>query len=249
MDASHVLGISTSSGIAKLALVRQALDAMGQVLSFLDQRLESVFECEIQDYKSQSAELLPRLHAAMQALGLKREDIAAIGVDVGPGGFTSLRTSCGLAQGLCTAWNVPAVPVTSFEAMFAQWVLLGGDARQTVTCVIDARLNELYCAQLKPHASEGIEFSVKPHLRAASDFPPMESGPLLGDAGAQALAIQAGLTRLEVCPASALGVSALAWQALQQGRLHSAFDCQPLYVREKVAQTTSERLALKHGLV
>jgi tRNA threonylcarbamoyladenosine biosynthesis protein TsaB len=36
---------------------------------------------------------------------------------------------------------------------------------------------------------------------------------------------------------------------LHSGHEKQPLDCQPMYVRDKVAQTTSERLVLKHGSV
>lgn len=48
---------------------------------------------------------------------------------------------------------------------------------------------------------------------------------------------------------SAVQLARLAWQEFNAGRVVTPFECQPLYVRDKVAQTTSERLALKHGAV
>lgn len=246
MSAEHLLGISTSSGVASLAIVKKvSADSQGARF-FNGLHFTVLFECEIADYKAQSAELLPRLNAALQSLHLNASDFIAIGVDIGPGGFTSLRTSCGVAQGLCTAWELPAVVVSSFEAMWANWVLQGGDAQQPVNCVIDARLNELYCAQLN-FISNGMQFIKPPHLLPVPEFSTIEPGVLLCDQGAANLAVQAGIEGGIVQPASAVGVAAWGLSAALRGLLHSALDCQPLYVREKVAQTTSERLATRHG--
>ena len=100
-----------------------------------------LFNFEITDYKSQSAQLLPMIQQHLDQANLKPAQCAAIAVDIGPGGFTSLRTACGVAQGLAVAWQVPTVPLTSFECM-----LTAQFQDQPVTVLMDARLNEIYAA-------------------------------------------------------------------------------------------------------
>lgn len=234
---NHILAISTSTGIAKVAIVQ--LNA---------QSFEVCQAFNIEDYKAQSAELLPRLQQAMQDLALQPQHIAALGVDIGPGGFTSLRTSCGIAQGLCVAWNLPAVPISSFEIMVAEHGLQTGVfPSQPITCVIDARLQELYCAQLQLDAND-TQQTIAPHLLPVAQIRDLSShSQWLGDAASLALAAQHGVSNGVQSSAGAVGLAWLAWREVQAGRGKAAFDCQPMYVRNKVADTTSERLARKHG--
>ncbi|NJM33221.1 MAG: tRNA (adenosine(37)-N6)-threonylcarbamoyltransferase complex dimerization subunit type 1 TsaB [Limnobacter sp.] len=93
--SSLILGFSTSHGTAEVC----AANAQGHL----------VFSYHIEDYRQQSAELLPRLVAALAAHGLQSSAFAALAVNIGPGGFTSLRTACGIAQGLGTAWHLPVL--------------------------------------------------------------------------------------------------------------------------------------------
>lgn len=236
-QANHILAISTSTGVAKVAIVQ-----------FQAQSFEVRHAFSIEDYKAQSAELLPRLQQALSDLALQPQQIAAIGVDIGPGGFTSLRTSCGIAQGLCVAWSLAAVPVSSFEAMVAEHGLhTGVFPNQPITCVIDARLQELYCAQLQLDAHQ-TQHTVAPYLLPVDQFKDLPSSNLwLGDAASVALAQQHGVPHGVQSSAGAVGVAWVAWREVQAGRAGTALDCQPMYVRNKVADTTSERLARKHG--
>lgn len=229
----YILAISTSSGVAKVAAV--AIPAVqtqaGAVL----------FNFEIVDYKSQSAQLLPMIQQHLLATGLLSTQCAAIAVDIGPGGFTSLRTACGVTQGLAVAWNVPAVPLSSFECMLPT-------LKQTepVSVLIDARLNEIYAARI--HRTElGTVWMEAPHLLATGELSQVNS-PAICDQHTFGLlgSPPAGVQQGEV---SAIQLAQLAWQEVQAGRVAKPFDCQPMYVRDKVAQTTSERLALKHGAV
>jgi tRNA threonylcarbamoyladenosine biosynthesis protein TsaB len=234
---NHILAISTSTGIAKVAIVQFEAE------SFLVRHTFS-----IEDYKAQSAELLPRLQQALHELALQPQQIAAIGVDIGPGGFTSLRTACGIAQGLCVAWGLPAVPVSSFESMVAEHgIHTGLFPSQPVTCIMDARLQELYCAQLQ--LDENLtQHTIAPYLLPVDQLQHQPLNSLwLGDAAALALAQQHGVPHGVQSNAGAVGVAWVAWREVQAGRAGTALDCQPMYVRNKVADTTSERLARKHG--
>ncbi|HEX4856761.1 MAG TPA: tRNA (adenosine(37)-N6)-threonylcarbamoyltransferase complex dimerization subunit type 1 TsaB [Limnobacter sp.] len=249
MTHNCILAISTSSGVARVAAVQDDW----QVL----------FQFEISDYKSQSALLLPSIHDRFQQAGLQPGDVKAIAVDVGPGGFTSLRTACGVAQGLATAWDIPVVSLTSFECMLPKSTGSAENAGQAeFTVLIDARLNEIYMASfsrpsLKPvgntpgnaldAAQGGTCWASEPGLLAVSDLATVSGRPIC-DRPVFELRIAAGLDA-ELGEVSAVRLGQLAWEELAAGRQAAPFECQPLYVRDKVAQTTSERLALKHGAV
>lgn len=234
-----VLAISTSSGVAKVAAAAEP----GAPL----------FSYEITDYKSQSAQLLPMLQQHLLNNGLLPENCAAIAVDIGPGGFTSLRTACGIAQGLAVAWNVPTVPMTSFECMVPTTTpneqlseQLSEHLCQTFTVLIDARLNEIYAAEIQ-HTLEGTHWVQHPHLLPMENLKTLK-GPALCDAPlfAQLPISNPGVQQGAV---SAIRLAQLAWQRVTAGLVAAPFECQPLYVRDKVAQTTSERLATRHGVV
>ncbi|MEQ9106477.1 MAG: tRNA (adenosine(37)-N6)-threonylcarbamoyltransferase complex dimerization subunit type 1 TsaB [Limnobacter sp.] len=231
--ARFILAISTSSGVAKVAAAAEPLDSGAAA--------QTLFNYEIVDYKSQSAQLLPKLEQHLQAAGLQATQCAAIAADIGPGGFTSLRTACGIAQGLAVAWQVPVVTLTSFECMLPQL-----EQAEPLAILIDARLNEIYAAKIQ-RSAQGTQWVEPPYLLAMNALPSVQ-GPAVCDAHLFAMlaAPAPGIQQGEV---AAVQLACLAWQEFNAGRVVTPFDCQPLYVRDKVAQTTSERLALKHGAV
>ncbi|MGF4253122.1 hypothetical protein ACQF5Q_27405, partial [Klebsiella pneumoniae] len=115
-----------------------------------------------------------------------------------------------------------------------------------VTVLMDARLHEIYAACIQ-RTAQGTAWVKPPHLLAMHELQKIQ-GPAVCDAHLYAQLHNPGPDVLlgAVC---AIRLAQLAWQEFLAGRVAAPFDCQPLYVRDKVAQTTTERLALKHGAV
>lgn len=232
--------MTTSAGVANVA----ATSANGLVL----------FEYSIHDYKTQSLALLPMLKQHMEQAAVQPADIKAIAADIGPGGFTSLRTTCGVVQGLATAWGVPVAPISSFECLAAHAQSKHVPMAQGVRCLLDARLGELYCATLRL-TSQGTVWLKQPFLVSIEDAwqSPWHDGEYaLPTVMTEAVA--------DLLPApwppgtwigslSAVALAELGWHMVHNCTTGEPLACQPLYVRDKVAQTTAERVADRHGRV
>jgi tRNA threonylcarbamoyladenosine biosynthesis protein TsaB len=63
-----------------------------------------------------SLELLAALDGTLAEAGVTRQQIAAIAVDVGPGGYGGLRTGVATAQGLAFALDIPLAGVSRLES-------------------------------------------------------------------------------------------------------------------------------------
>lgn len=262
---SFVLGISTSSGIAQVcALAMPAPEKQATPWA----QMQVLFEFEISDYKQQSLELLPRLLQHMAQAGLTGAQCQGIACNIGPGGFTSLRTACGVAQGLATAWACGVVAVSSFECMAAEFVLQGGRTDQPLACYIDARLQEFYSAVLS-NASGSNPFSGFDMLRSPCQIPATGQALSAFSEGAGFATATPSIEPFHLIEQSAFkileesgfdlnsishqivnpgahGLAVLGVLAAQAGQLSEPLVLQPLYVREKVAQTTSERMAARN---
>lgn len=280
MAEHFVLGISTSSGIAQVCALAmheessQAFKTQAQPLLGEWAQAPVLFAYEITDYKQQSLELLPLLLKHMAETGLTGDHCKGIACNIGPGGFTSLRTACGVAQGLATAWSCGVVPVSSFECMAAEYALRGGQLNQPLVCYADARLQEFYAAALlwAPGPSTQSSFKtlhqpcqVKANLLDVQSFTDSVVN-LLEPNDACVNSLHAPLALIEQSALSILedsgfdlagmhyqqvnpgahGLAALGVRAAMAGELQEPFALQPLYVREKVAQTTSERMAARN---
>ena len=71
------------------------------------------------DQRARYEALMDVVGAALAAAGpgLAYADIGAIAVAVGPGSFTGIRVGVSVARGLALALKVPAVGVTTLEAL------------------------------------------------------------------------------------------------------------------------------------
>lgn len=86
--------------------------------------------------------LMPLLDRLLRDAGVAARDLSGIGVDIGPGMFTSLRVGTSTAKGLAVAHGIPVAGIGSL------WGLVR-TARPTmdgVLAVIDARKHQVYAA-------------------------------------------------------------------------------------------------------
>jgi tRNA threonylcarbamoyladenosine biosynthesis protein TsaB len=207
---------------------------------------------------SASAQALPAALGLLERLGWRFADLDAIAFGAGPGGFTGLRTACAVAQGLAFGQGLPAVPVDSLAIVaedaarrIVDEALLGGDPPATVWVLMDARMDEIYAGCYANDGDAGWRAVGAPALtspallaaawRAAP--PAVVAGSALAVFG-ERLAL-AGALRVprERSRAQALGWLAAAGFARGDGV--AADRALPVYLRDKVAQTTAEREAAK----
>jgi tRNA threonylcarbamoyladenosine biosynthesis protein TsaB len=205
-----------------------------------------------------SAQLIPTALRLLQSMGLVVADLDAIAFGQGPGAFTGLRTACAVAQGLAFAADTPVLPINTLLAV-AQAACPGTDDVQ-VLAVQDARMAEVYTVlcqrqngrwhtwdpQVWPDRLSGQGRALAPaHLAQWPWLPEaLDSGLVLaGNAwDSYGAVLPSGPFVRRVLP-TASSLLQLAPSLLEQGLAMPAHLAQPLYVRDKVAQTTAERLA------
>ena len=61
--------------------------------------------------------VLPWSEQLLAKAGLEKTDLQAIGVGIGPGGFTGVRLAVSLAQGMALALNLPVLPISTLAAI------------------------------------------------------------------------------------------------------------------------------------
>jgi len=67
--------------------------------------------------RGQAERLFPMLEDILAAGGVTWSDLSAIGVGIGPGNFTGIRLSVSAARGIALARSIPAVGVSSLDAL------------------------------------------------------------------------------------------------------------------------------------
>lgn len=190
-----------------------------------------------------SEHLLPWVCDLLAESGSVLAQIDGFAFGAGPGGFTGLRLGCGVAQGLAWGLDVPVLPVSTLETL----ALESGDGK-VWTC-LDARMSEVYGAAYEVAGDVVMELMAPVCMPPASlPLPAFERGRGVGDGfGTYGSLLQARKADLaEVHPdllPSAVGVLRLAAPVFLRGHALPASAAQPVYVRDKVALTTAERIA------
>ena len=190
-----------------------------------------------------SDRLLPWVNQLMAEAEMAFTDIDAIAFGAGPGGFTGLRLACGVAQGLAFGLDVPVLAVPTLEALALAAYTKG---TEHLYACLDARMNEVYCAayQIQDGLAETIQAAMVVHPQLAI-APPGTNWIGCGDGFAaypEMLANSLDQVRPDFWPTAA-AVARLAAPRLANGQGIDAGLALPLYVRDKVALTTEERLA------
>jgi tRNA threonylcarbamoyladenosine biosynthesis protein TsaB len=97
-----ILAFDTAAAQCAAALVRG-----GDVLARRDEAMD----------RGQAERLLPMLEELLAGSGLDWSALQGIAVGTGPGNFTGVRLAVAAARGLAMALGIPAVGVTTFEAL------------------------------------------------------------------------------------------------------------------------------------
>lgn len=204
-----------------------------------------------------SATLLPSLTGLLSDAGLVWADVDAIAFGSGPGAFTGLRTACSAAQGLALGLGKPVISLDTLMLVAedarlsspADWV--EGD---TVWVLQDARMDEMYVAAFNWTAGGWVclhEAQLWPLTEPLNRWGAgcTEVPQHLAGNGLTAYSGRfEGIAALHLWPDAAprgRALASLAGQAWVQGRTLDAALALPRYVRDKVAQTTAERMAAK----
>jgi tRNA threonylcarbamoyladenosine biosynthesis protein TsaB len=190
-----------------------------------------------------STTLLPLIQQLLRDAGLALSELDAIVFGRGPGSFTGLRTACSVAQGLAFGAKVALLPVDTLLAV-------AEEARhafcvQQVLAVLDARMDQVYAARYDFLAGGPLGGDDEPLLLSPEDLEVPTGWALAGNAfAAYGLRLSPAAARHEALP-TATAMLRLAPALLAAGRTVPPAQAWPLYVRDKVAQTTEERAAIK----
>lgn len=191
--------------------------------------------------------ILPMVETLIADANINLADVDAIAFGRGPGAFTGLRIATGVTQGLALAHDTPVMPVSTLAAMALEMAELHPNKEHFLVAV-DARINEVYWGHYQ-RQGDGIVLVGKEQVIAADKLPAITQKNWLGvGTGWSAYAeVFETLNQTsendiyaEVYP-SAKYIAMLANVAFEAGEALDAELAQPMYLRDKVAETIAER--------
>ena len=204
--------------------------------------------------------VLPEIVNLMEEAQIRFTDLTAVVFGKGPGSFTGLRTACSVAQGLAFGAGVLVLPIDTL-------LVVAEDARyqnvqqtqqqiklleevQRFFVVMDARMDQVYTAAYEwrsdwqcvqaPSVSSPENISVPIEWKDLA-FTTVGNA---WDAFATRWPAEFSGKHLHAMP-TAQALLRLAPFAWSQGLAVLPEEALPLYIRDKVAQTTQERAQLK----
>lgn len=183
--------------------------------------------------KGQAEHLMAVVAEALEDAGATYADLGAIAVSVGPGSFTGVRVGVAAARGLALALTVPAVGVSTLEAIAAE---AATDAAP-VTVALDAGRGQVYLQDFGPDALAASEPAVLPVEAAAARVAAESSTRLLAGSGARHL-VPGGAAGRIVLPDTATADIA-TYARIAAGRLAQPGAVEkpkPLYLRDADAK-------------
>jgi tRNA threonylcarbamoyladenosine biosynthesis protein TsaB len=198
--------------------------------------------CELAGQKH-SELLIEMLDAVLKHAGVKLTQLDGIAFGKGPGSFTGVRIACGATQGLAFGASLPVAGVCTLEA------LAEAAGKSRVVAALDARMGEIYHAAYEKRDTVWEAVS-SPCLCKPEDAPPVPGNNWFGIGSGFAMH---GKTLDERYAGQLLGmdanmvpraaaIAALGAAQFALGRGVDAAQALPLYLRDKVALKTSERM-------
>ncbi|TWG39991.1 tRNA threonylcarbamoyladenosine biosynthesis protein TsaB [Acidovorax delafieldii] len=225
-----------------------AFDTSTDTLSIAVQHGDGVWQHRGPGGAQASAALIPAVRALMAQAGLTFDTLDAVVFGRGPGSFTGLRTACAVAQGLAFgAKGGQGVPVLPVDTLLA----VAEEARQQHGCtqvvaVLDARMDEVYHARCEWLPAEARWQADEDFgLGAPESVQPPTGWTVAGNAGAPYGDRLAPTAPHVTALPTATALLRLAPALMAAGHAVAAGDALPRYIRDKVAQTTAERAALR----
>ena len=230
-----------------------AIDSSGLVATVAVMEDEQLLAEYTMNYKkTHSQTLLPMLDEMAKMIELDLDTIDAIAVAAGPGSFTGLRIGSATAKGLGLALKKPLISVPTLEGMAYQF--FGTD--KLICPMMDARRNQVYTGIYRILETDlevirnQMAVPIEEILEELNQLG--KSVILLGDGASvyrekieEQLQVPYLFAPAHLSRQSAGAVAALGMKYAKAGRMESAMEHQPDYLR--VSQAERERAQRETG--
>ena len=229
-----------------------AIDSSTEAMSIALSRDGATWLFEGEGGAQASQRLLPEVLALLQRAGVSLRDLDAVGFGRGPGAFTGLRSACSVAQGLALGAGKPVLALDSLllvaQDAHDEW----GDAAADCWVAMDARMEEVYAAHYRFEQGRWSELAGPRLCRPEALQTAWAASPPRCVAGSALAAFgdrlaTGGALRRPATHSRAHALARLAEAAWRGGAAIDAALALPVYLRDKVAQTTAEREAAQRA--
>jgi tRNA threonylcarbamoyladenosine biosynthesis protein TsaB len=127
-----ILSIETATQVCSVAIHREGV-CLG--------------ELETTEEHAHARQLMLAIQKLLLQVGLAASDLHAVAVSAGPGSYTGLRIGTSVGKGLAYGLDIPLIGVDTLEALAYQAIpYLGGESKEFIVPMIDARRMEVYAA-------------------------------------------------------------------------------------------------------
>jgi tRNA threonylcarbamoyladenosine biosynthesis protein TsaB len=197
----------------------------------------------VQIGQKHSEVMMLMLAELLREANVKLTQLDGIAYGAGPGSFTGVRIACGVTQGLALGANLPVIGISTLQAV-AQ-----ASGKDKVIVALDARMAEVYFAAYEKRGSVWLTVC-EPCLCLPQNTPIIADKGWLGAGSGFAVHGDVLQQRFErqleeidaACMPQAGAIAQLAAPLFADGLGMDAAQAMPLYLRDKVALKTSERL-------
>ncbi len=192
--------------------------------------------------RQHAALILPMIESLLVEAGCTVTDLDAIAFGRGPGAFTGVRIAASIVQGIAFAADRPVLPVSTLAALAL------GSMRETgqeqVLAALDARKHEVYWGVYQRSAENQVRLLGEEVVAAPGALPGPEAGDWVGagsgwDSYGPALMQRFAARVVRLLPdfePRAADVARLSLDAFAAGRMVSAEQAIPVYLRNNVAE-------------
>jgi len=194
--------------------------------------------------------VLPMIDELMAEAELRPQQLDGLAFGCGPGSFTGIRIATGIIQGIAYGADLPVVRVSTLAAI--SQACLQKTTHDTIFTAVDARMNEIYWAVYERDAEGYAQLIGKEVVQPANEIDALGlSGYGIGSGWLsyeqilkERLAEQLQGFDAEYLPHSR-EIALLGAVGMKRGLDVSVGEAMPVYLRDKVAKTTAERVLNK----
>ena len=204
-------------------------------------------EITLQTKKTHSELLMPHIDKLLRMAGIKKTELKAVAVSIGPGSFTGLRIGLATAKTLAYALQIPIVGVPSLAALAYGCSVPG----VILAPMLDAQKGNVYQAVFKWQNGELQELratrvvDIQEALEDLTqyDLPVLVMGEaaVLHSEKIQKVGKNLELAKPHLIIQRAASVVGLGHTLLKQGNVEDVMTLEPVYIRRSEAEVLWER--------